>query len=39
MLEVVWWNVLSELAKTKNNPSAFNAKSKDGEAKSSTSFY
>ena len=32
----VWWGVLSELAETKNNLSAFNAKSKGGRAKNST---
>ena len=26
----MWWGVLSELAETKNNLSAFNAKSKGG---------
>ena len=29
----MWWGVLSELAETKNNLSAFNAKSKGGRAK------
>ena len=32
----VWWGVLSELAETKNNLSAFNAKSKGGRVKNST---
>ena len=31
-----WWGVLLELAETKNNLSAFNAKSKGGRAKNST---
>ena len=29
----MWWGVLSKLAETKNNLSAFNAKSKGGRAK------
>ena len=29
----MWWGVLSELAETKNNLSAFNAKSMGGRAK------
>ena len=32
----MWWDVLSELAETKNNPSACNAKSKGGRAKNLT---
>ena len=28
----MWWGVLSELAETKNNLSAFNAKSKGGSS-------
>ena len=32
----MWWGVLSELAETKNNLLAFNAKSKGGRAKNST---
>ena len=31
----VWWGVLLELAETKNNLSACNAKSKGGRAKNS----
>ena len=31
----MWWGVLSELAETKNNLLAFNAKSKGGRAKNS----
>ena len=33
---LVWWGVLSELAETKNNCSACNAKSEGGRAKNLT---